>query len=317
MTSRCAALLMLIRYLWAYLSVVEDVQVPSGIGISIKNDVYKDTHFYFVMNNIEKWKLNNLIKKLENAHGFGTSMVTLILRAGSQLAQASVLLTEEFGTAGNIKSRVNRQSVLAAITSAQYIVKLYTRVPKNGLAIFCGTINDDGKEKKVSIHIEPPLPVNAPLYKCDCKFHVDLLKNLLADSEKYGFIIIDGNGCLYGTVSGSRKEVITKFSVDLPKKQRKGGQSAQRFGRIRLELRHNYIHKVCEQATRVFISNDVPNVAGLIVAGSAEFKTILEKSELLDKRLRAVIIATLTVGYGGEHGFDEAVSQSTGVLNNV
>ena len=28
----------------------------------------------------------------------------------------------------------------------------------------------------------------------------------------------DGNGCLYGTLSGNAREVIHKFSVDLPKK---------------------------------------------------------------------------------------------------
>lgn len=38
------------------------------------------------------------------------------------------MLANEYGTASNIKSRVNRQSVLAAITSAQQRLKLYTRV---------------------------------------------------------------------------------------------------------------------------------------------------------------------------------------------
>lgn len=38
------------------------------------------------------------------------------------------MLANEYGTASNIKSRVNRQSVLAAITSAQQRLKLYTKV---------------------------------------------------------------------------------------------------------------------------------------------------------------------------------------------
>lgn len=38
------------------------------------------------------------------------------------------MLGDEFGTASNIKSRVNRQSVLGAITSAQQRLKLYNRV---------------------------------------------------------------------------------------------------------------------------------------------------------------------------------------------
>jgi peptide chain release factor subunit 1 len=60
------------------------------------------------------------------------------------------MLGDEFGTASNIKNRVNRQSVLGAITSAQQRLKLYNKVPPNGLVLYTGTIvTDDGKEKKV------------------------------------------------------------------------------------------------------------------------------------------------------------------------
>ena len=38
------------------------------------------------------------------------------------------MLGDELGTASNIKSRVNRLSVLAAITSAQQRLKLYNKV---------------------------------------------------------------------------------------------------------------------------------------------------------------------------------------------
>lgn len=45
----------------------------------------------------------------------------------SQVSQFSNMLTQEYGTASNIKSRVNRLSVLAAITSTQQRLKLYNR----------------------------------------------------------------------------------------------------------------------------------------------------------------------------------------------
>merc|ERR1719354_463678 len=53
------------------------------------------------------------------------------------------MLSDEYGTASNIKSRVNRLSVLSAITSAQHRLKLYRFCPPNGLVIFCGTITTD------------------------------------------------------------------------------------------------------------------------------------------------------------------------------
>ena len=80
-----------------------------------------------------------------------------------------------YGTAANIKSRVNRLSVLGAITSTQQRLKLYNRVPTNGLVIYCGTIvTDEGKERRVNIDFEPFKPVNTSLYLCDNKFHTEV-----------------------------------------------------------------------------------------------------------------------------------------------
>ena len=45
-----------------------------------------------------------------------------------QVARVQKMLGDELGTASNIKSRVNRQSVLGAITSAQQRLKLYNKV---------------------------------------------------------------------------------------------------------------------------------------------------------------------------------------------
>lgn len=94
--------------------------------------------------------MKKLIASLQAARGAGTSMISLIIPPKAQISQFSTMLTQEYGTASNIKSRVNRLSVLAAITSTQQRLKLYTRTPPNGLVIYCGTIlTDEGKEKKV------------------------------------------------------------------------------------------------------------------------------------------------------------------------
>jgi peptide chain release factor subunit 1 len=55
---------------------------------------------------------------------------------------------------------------------------------------------------------------------------------------------MDGNGTLFGTLSGNTREILHKFTVDLPKKHGRGGQSALRFARLRMEKRHNYVRKV-------------------------------------------------------------------------
>lgn len=79
------------------------------------------------------------MKTLEGAKGNGTSMISLFIPSGGQISRVNKMLSEEYGTASNIKSRVNRLSVLGAITSAQQRLKLYNKCPNNGLVIYCGT----------------------------------------------------------------------------------------------------------------------------------------------------------------------------------
>mmetsp|Transcript_4488 Transcript_4488/g.11598 ORF Transcript_4488/g.11598 Transcript_4488/m.11598 type:complete len:438 (+) Transcript_4488:71-1384(+) len=268
--------------------------------------------------NIEIWKIKKLVKSLAAARGNGTSMISLILPPKDQISRASKMLADEYGTASNIKSRVNRLSVLSAITSTQQRLKLFTKVPPNGLIIYCGTIlTDEGKEKKVNIDFEPFKPINTSLYLCDNKFHVEALAELMEDDDKFGFIIMDGNGALYGTLAGNAREILHKFSVDLPKKHGRGGQSALRFARLRLEKRQNYVRKVAEIATQMFITNDKCNVSGLVLAGSADFKNDLQQNDHWDPRLAVKVLKVVDVSYGGENGFNQAIELSAEVLSNV
>ncbi len=123
-------------------------------------------------------------------------MISLIIPPKDQVSRVNKMLADEYGTASNIKSRVNRShfecpfiksmyfivfpnrlSVLGAITSTQQKLKLYNRVPDNGLVLYCGTIlTDDGKEKRVNIDFEPFKPINTSLYLCDNKFHTEVVQ---------------------------------------------------------------------------------------------------------------------------------------------
>ncbi|KAJ5643062.1 Peptide chain release factor eRF1/aRF1 [Penicillium longicatenatum] len=271
-----------------------------------------------VEKNIEIWKVKKLIKRLESARGNGTSMISLIIPPKDQISRAAKMLAEEYGTASNIKSRVNRLSVLSAITSTQQRLKLYNKVPPNGLVVYCGEIiTSEGKERKINIDFEPFKPINTSLYLCDNKFHTEALSELLESDSKFGFIIMDGNGALFGTLSGNTREILQRLSVDLPKKHGRGGQSALRFARLREEKRHNYVRKIAELAVQNYITNDKVNVAGLVLAGSADFKNDLNQSDLFDGRLQSKVIKVVDVSYGGENGFNQAIELAGETLSNV
>lgn len=109
----------------------------------------------------------------------------------------------------------------------------------------------------------------------------------------------------------------TKSPSTYPKKHGRGGQSALRFARLRLEKRHHYVRKVAELATSLFITNDKPNVTGLVLAGSAEFKQKLNTSDLFDNRLRDVVTKVVDVSYGGENGFNQAIELAADALADV
>ncbi|KAG0633210.1 peptide chain release factor eRF1/aRF1 [Tuber brumale] len=268
--------------------------------------------------NIGLWKIKKLIKSLTEARGNGTSMISLIIPPKDQVSRVGKMLSDEYGTASNIKSRVNRLSVLSAITSTQQRLKLYHKVPPNGLVIYCGEImTNEGKERKINITFEPFRPINTSLYLCDNKFHTEPLSELLESDSRFGFIVMDGKSALFGTLSGNTKEVVHGFSVDLPNKHSRGGQSALRFARLREEKRHNYVRKVAESAVQNFITNDKVNVSGLILAGSADFKTYLAQSELFDPRLQVKIIKIVDVSYGGQSGFNQAIGLAEDALGNV
>lgn len=177
---------------------------------------------------------------------------------------------------------------------------------------------DDGKtEKKITYDFEPFKPINQSVYFCDNSFHTQPLQVLLEDDEKFGFVVVDGNGALYGTLQGNTRDILQKITVQLPKKHGRGGQSSVRFARLREEKRHNYLRKVAELCTQHFISNDLPNVKGLVLAGSAAFKNELAETDLFDKRLKEKVIAIVDVSYGGENGFNQAITLAADALTNV
>ena len=103
---------------------------------------------------IQLFKIKRLIKVLRDAHGDGTSMISILIPPHDSIPKMRQKLIDEASTASNIKNRVNRQSVESAITSSLAKLNLYHQTPTNGLCLFCGNIIDkNGKEKKLLLDL--------------------------------------------------------------------------------------------------------------------------------------------------------------------
>ncbi|KAL9641592.1 hypothetical protein ABK040_013511 [Willaertia magna] len=166
--------------------------------------------------------------------------------------------------------------------------------------------------KKLCLVIEPPFhPIEHNLYYCDDRFHVNQLLIQLHDYEcgkVFGFIIVNGQSCLFATLKGNHSKILHEFSVDLPKKHSKGGQSRERFARNREIARDAYLKEVAEKANHYFISQsqNCALVDGIILAGSADLK-----NELL------TLISTIDICYGGKMGLYQAIELCKDLLKDA
>ena len=244
--------------------------------------------------------------------GNHTSLITLLVRAGTSISDVNKHLTEEYGTATNIRSRVNRLSVLSAITTVQHRLKLYHHIPSNGLALFCGIAD----EKKILVDFEPPRPIKKAIYLCDNRFHTESIYDLLDDGPLFAFVIVAGDGFLLATLQGSSVKILHRESVDLPNHHRRGGQSSVRFARLRVEKRTNYLRKIAETMNLDLLPL-LKKIKSIILAGPADLKNELAQSELIDKRLKSQILKTIDLSSTGEKGLNEAIDQSADLLGGL
>ncbi len=267
------------------------------------------------------WRTRQILTRLSKLKGLdATSVITLILPPGEQISKINAKLTNEYSTASNIKSRVNRLAVLSAITSAQNKLKLYKTIPKNGLIILSGTILDEqDKERKISLAFEPPRPLVKFVYLCDNTFHLEsVLETLQDETLSLGFIIISGDSLMLATIRGNEKIIHCRENIELRKKHGRGGQSQRRFERQAEEGRHHYLNKIKEFATRYFLSNDVPNISALYIAGTAGLKDRFLNEGFLDPRLHPVLQEpTISISYGLDRGLDEAITLLGESLHNL
>jgi peptide chain release factor subunit 1 len=141
----------------------------------------------------------------------------------------------------------------------------------------------------------------------------------LEDNARFGIILVDGSGCSLHVICGDNRDTLIKWDVSLPKKHGRGGQSHDRFRRIREEKRDWYVKDVIEAAIKHFIdpaSNKV-NVEGIVVAGFGDLKREFVKSQYLDKRIQAKVIKVLDIQYNGDTGLNETLQLASDVLKGV
>ena len=266
---------------------------------------------------VSRHRLRRTIETLASKEGRGTELISLYVPPERQIHEVTANLREEHGTASNIKSRTTRKNVQDAIERVIQRLKLFKKPPPTGLVIFCGAIpqNGLGSERMETYVLVPPKPINVYFYRCDNRFHIEPLMEILHEKEVYGIIVIDISDTTIATLQGRRMNVVKELTSGVPGKHRAGGQSARRFERLRESAINDYFKRVGGHATKIL--TQIPDLKGILIGGPGPTKYDFAEGEYLNYMLKQKVIATLDTSYTGSSGVKEIVEKSGEILRGV
>ncbi|PSP15557.1 peptide chain release factor 1, partial [Halobacteriales archaeon QH_10_67_13] len=112
---------------------------------------------------------------------------------------------------------------------------------------------------------------------------------------------------------GKRVEPVKSATSLVPGKQRKGGQSAQRFARLRLEAIDNFYQEVAGMANDLFVP-ERHELDGVLVGGPSPTKDEFLDGEYLHHELQDSVLGKFDVAYTDESGLYDLVDAASEVL---
>jgi len=257
----------------------------------------------------QRQELEDLVSLLGSIRGSHTELVTVLIPPGTNINLVTRQLEAEKSTAANIKSKQTRTAVTTALETIIRKIKDFKQTPKNGLALFAGNISEkEGVQDIQSWAYEPPKELNVRLYRCDKVFVIEPLKEMLEVTEVYGLLVIDRQEATIGMLEGKHIKLIRKIESSVPGKYKAGGQSAQRFERIREGMAKDFFREVSESMKKIFF--EMPKLKGILIGGPIPTKEEFVKEGDLATKLKDKIIALKDIGYTDEHGLELLVEES-------
>ncbi|WP_435359725.1 peptide chain release factor aRF-1 [Haloarchaeobius sp. DFWS5] len=263
----------------------------------------------------KKYEFQKVIEELQDYEGSGTQLVTIYVPEDKMISDVVAHVTQEHSEAANIKSKQTRTNVQDALTSIKDRLRYYKNPPKDGMVLFSGAINSGGGQTDMVTKVleSPPEPVESFRYHCDSSFLTEPLEHMLADKGLYGLIVLDRREANVGWLKGKRIVPVKSASSLVPGKQRKGGQSAQRFARLRLEAIDNFYQEVAEMADELFVP-ERHEMDGILVGGPSPTKDEFLDGDYLHHELQDIVLGKFDVAYTDESGLHDLVDNASDVL---
>ncbi|WP_435127495.1 peptide chain release factor aRF-1 [Halobaculum sp. D14] len=263
-----------------------------------------------------KYEFRKVLDELDEFEGSGTQLVTIYIPEDKQISDVVAHVTQEHSEASNIKSKQTRTNVQDALTSIKDRLRYYdTYPPDNGIVIFSGAVDAGGGQTDMVTRVleSPPEPVQSFRYHCDSDFLTEPLEEMMSDKGLFGLIVLDRREANVGWLKGKRVEPVKSASSLVPGKQRKGGQSAQRFARLRLEAIDNFYQEVAEMANDLMVP-ERHNLDGILVGGPSPTKDEFLDGDYLHHELQDKVLGKFDIAYTDESGLYDIVDAAQEVL---
>ena len=266
----------------------------------------------------KRYELQRVVERLDDLEGSGTQLVTIYIPPDKRISDVVAHARQEHSEASNIKSKQTRTNVQDALSSIQSRLKGYKKTPENGMVIFSGAVDAQGdKTEMETIVLEnPPQSVESYIYHCDSNFETEPLKEMLRDKSLYGLIVLDRREANVGWLRGKRVDPVASATSLVPGKQKKGGQSAQRFARLRREAIDKFYKEVAEMANEVFVPKK-DEIDGVLVGGPSPTKEEFVDGDYLHHELQQKLVGKFDVSYTDESGLYDLVDAAQEALSDL
>lgn len=262
----------------------------------------------------ERHKLKKFVKHLDGIRGRGTELVSVYVPSGYDISAIIQHLQQEQGTATNIKSKQTRTSVIDALERMIQHLKLFKETPPNGLCAFSGNVAEREGQSDVQVwSVEPPIPLNQRLYRCDKEFILDTLKDMVDDENVFGLVVMDLRDATIGLLKGKSIITIRQTHSEVPGKMRAGGQSAPRFARLREQATKEHYKKVADYMKEEFLM--MKELKGILIGGPDTTINDFINHDYITGDVKRKILGTLALSYTGEFGLQELVDKADDLLS--
>lgn len=262
----------------------------------------------------DRFKVKHFIKELKDHSGRGTELVSVYIPQGYDIAKIIQHLQQEQGTASNIKSSSTRKNVTDALERMIQHLKLIPQTPPNGLAAFSGNVSEREGQPDIQVYsLEPPIPLNLRLYRCEKSFILEPLEEIVADENVYGMIVVDKREGDVALLKGKTIIPQSHSTSNVPGKHKSGGQSAARFERLRDGAAKDFYRRVADHTHEAFFPVRA-QLKGILLGGPGRSKEeFLDQGELTQE-LKDKIIAIKDLSYTGDFGLQELLDKCEDVL---